>query len=191
MFRRGLLRRPFRPIAPIGEAGRLALRQANQLKDAGEYTQAAEIFERVAQRMEYQRRPNRAALLYLQSGHCHLLAAQPDSAVQLAKRGLSLLIHVQRWQAYSQRANLMAQELNRLGYTKQAMEIQTWLNQEVALRPDRLPDFAPAQPIQKPASRLPGKCPYCGATLRSDMAEWIDDANAECPYCGSAVQAAG
>ena len=33
MFRRGLFRRTLRRNTPIGEAGRLALRQANQLKD--------------------------------------------------------------------------------------------------------------------------------------------------------------
>jgi hypothetical protein len=189
MFRRGLFRRPFRPVAPIGEVGRLALRQANQLKDTGEFTQAAEIFERVAQSMENRRHPNRAAFLYLQAGHCQLLAAQPDPALQLAKRGLSILVQAQHWQAYSQGANLMVQELDRLGYTKQSAEIQTWLNQKVSLRPDQLPDIGHDQPIQKPASKLPGKCPFCGATLRADMAEWIDDTSAECPYCGSAVQA--
>ena len=88
--RRGPFRRSLRRTAPIGEAGRLALRQANQLKDAGEYTQAAEIFERVAQRMENRLRPNRAAFLYLQAGHCHLLAAQPDPALQRGgKRSLN------------------------------------------------------------------------------------------------------
>ena len=83
----------------------------------------------------------------------------------------------------------MVQELNRLGYAKQAMEFEAWLNQTAPVRPEHLPDARPDQPVQKPAPRLPGKCPFCGACLRSDMVEWIDDASAECPYCGSAVPA--
>jgi hypothetical protein len=173
----------------IGEAGRLALRQANQLKDAGEYLQAAEIFERIAQRMENRSLPNRAAFLYLQAGQCNLLAAKPDSAISLAKKGLSILAQAQHWRAYSQGASWIVEELNRLGYTKQSAEFQSWLDQTAPIRPERVPGIEPGQPIQKPVLRLPGKCPFCGATLRSDLAEWIDDANAECPYCGSAVKA--
>jgi hypothetical protein len=188
MFRRNPFRRPFRPTAPIGEAGRLALRQANQLKDTGVYTQAADIFESVARQMENRRRPNRAALLYLQAGHCHLLAAQPELALQQAKRGCSILAQVQHWQAYSHWASLMIQELNRLGYTKETTEFQTWLKQTAPIQPVHLPGIGLDQPAQKPTVRLPSKCPFCGATLRSDMAERIDGASVECPYCGSAVQ---
>jgi hypothetical protein len=189
MFRRGPLRRSLRRTAPIGEAGRLALRQANLLKDAGEYLQAAEIFERVAQRMENRLRPNRAAFLYLQAGHCFLLAAQSDPALIRAKKGLSILAQVGHWRAYSQGAVLMKQELNRLGYATQAMEFEAWLDQTGHVRTEHLPNAIPGQQPPKPTPRLPGKCPFCGAGLRSDMVEWIDDASAECPYCGSAVQA--
>jgi len=189
MFGQGPYRRSLRRMTPIGEAGRLALQRANQLRDAGDYIQAANIFEKVAQRMENRLRPNRAAFLYIQAGHCHLLAKQPDPALQLTKRGLSILAQLQHWLAYSQRANLMIQDLNRLGYTKQATEFQTWVNQTAPIRLEFLPGAEPAQPAQKPAARLPSKCPFCGATIRSDMAEWIDDSSAECPYCGSAVQA--
>jgi tetratricopeptide (TPR) repeat protein len=188
MFRRGPLRRSLRRTAPIGEAGRLALRQANQLKEAGNYSQAAEIFERVAQRMENRLRPNRAAFLYLQAGHCRLLAAQPDSALRLAKKGLSILAQVQHWRAYTQGADLMIQETNRLGYATQAAELQAWLKQTAPVQPERLPNIGTTQLAQRPTDRLPAKCPFCGATLRSDMAEWIDEASSECPYCGSTIQ---
>ena len=188
MFRRGLFRHPFRWTTPIGEAGRVALRQANNLKEAGEYIQAAEIFERTARRMENRSIPNRAAFLYLQAGHCRLLAAEPDPAIQLGKKGLSILAHLQHWGAYSKGADLIIQELNRLGYLKQASELLTWITRTAPVQPEQLPSIGQAQPVQKPPPRLPSKCPYCGASLRSDVAEWIDDASIECPYCGSVVQ---
>jgi hypothetical protein len=188
MFRRGLFRRSLRRSTPIGEASRLALRQANQLKDEGEFTQAAEIFERVAQRLEEQHFPNRAAFLYFQAGHCDLLAAKPDPVLQLTKKGLSILAKVHHWRAYSRGADLMVEELMRSGCTKQAADLRVWIDQTAPIRPEILPHAGSDQPVQKTAPRLPSKCPFCGATLRSDMTEWIDDANVECPYCGSAVQ---
>jgi hypothetical protein len=135
MFRRGLLCR----TTPIGEAGRLPLRRINQLKDAGEYLQAAEIFERVAERME-----NRLRML---------------------------------------------QEVNRLGYASQAAELRGWLEQTAPTPPEYLPDIEADLSAKKSYLRLPAKCPFFGASLRSDLAQWIDETSAVCPYCGSTVQA--
>jgi ribosomal protein S27AE len=189
MFRRRPIRRMLRRATPIGEAGRIALRKANQLNEAGEYIQAAEIFERVAQRMENRLRPNRAAFLFLQAGHSRLLAGQVDPSMLLAKRSLNILAQNQHYRACTQGANLMIQELNHLGHPSQAAEIQTWMHQTVPNQADQLPSTRANFPSQESIRRLPAKCPYCGATLRSDMAEWIDALSAECPYCGSTVQA--
>jgi len=188
MFRRRPVRRILRRATPIGEAGRIALRKANQLNEAGEYVQAAEIFERVAQRMENRLRPNRAAFLFLQAGHSRLLAGQVDPSMQLAKRSLNILAQNQHYGACIQGANMMIQEFNRLGHPNQAAEIQTWLQQTVSNQAGQLSITRGNPPSRESTHRLPAKCPHCGATLRSDMAEWIDDLSAECPYCGSTVQ---
>ena len=45
------------------------------------------------------------------------------------------------------------------------------------------------RPVQRGRRRLPPKCPQCGAPVRSDEVDWIDDASAGCAYCGSVVQA--
>lgn len=42
-----------------------------------------------------------------------------------------------------------------------------------------------SQPI--PGSRLPADCPRCGAPVRSDEVEWIDDTSVECAYCGGVI----
>ncbi len=186
MFRRGPFRRTAGPGGPIGAPGRAALIRANQLNEAGEYLKAAAIFERVAQRMENRLRPNRAAFLFLQASHALLLAKQVDQSMELAKRALALLAQYQHWRPYQQGGNMMVQELSRLGYAKQATEIQALLDQHKIAHPGGIQG---ARASQTPALRLPGKCPSCGAPLRSDMAEWIDGASAECPYCGSVVQA--
>ena len=35
---------------------------------------------------------------------------------------------------------------------------------------------------------LPAHCPSCGAAVRPDEVEWLDDITAECDYCGSPVR---
>lgn len=45
--------------------------------------------------------------------------------------------------------------------------------------------LAPALAVGR--GRLPGRCPQCGAPLRSDQVEWVDAQSAECPYCGGVV----
>jgi hypothetical protein len=35
---------------------------------------------------------------------------------------------------------------------------------------------------------LPTHCPSCGAALRPDEIEWLDESTAECAYCGSPVR---
>jgi len=55
--------------------------------------------------------------------------------------------------------------------------------QQVPDQADRLEDTPKALP------RLPASCPFCGAPLRSDQVEWIDERRARCAYCGSPVKA--
>jgi hypothetical protein len=38
--------------------------------------------------------------------------------------------------------------------------------------------------------RLPGKCQGCGAPVRPNEVEWLDDSSAKCAYCGSVLQTA-
>jgi hypothetical protein len=35
---------------------------------------------------------------------------------------------------------------------------------------------------------LPTHCPSCGAAVKPDEVEWLDDITAECGYCGSPVR---
>ena len=35
---------------------------------------------------------------------------------------------------------------------------------------------------------LPTHCPSCGAAMKPDEVEWLDEITAECGYCGSPVR---
>ncbi|HEX9117672.1 MAG TPA: hypothetical protein VGA61_16500, partial [Anaerolineae bacterium] len=42
-------------------------------------------------------------------------------------------------------------------------------------------------PAPSPRRVLPTHCPGCGAPLRPDEVDWLDEMTATCEYCGSPV----
>lgn len=190
MFRRGPLRRAARMVRPrplvvLEERPRQMLRQANLHMERGEYQRAAEMFENLGRGAEARGMIQRAPHLYVQSARAHILAGQIAPGMELLRHGLKLLVNAGRLDVAHKNASLAIGELQRLGHTEQANQVQTWIDQAVKAHPEAVAAPAQAAPVQKP--RLPAKCPFCGASVRPDEVEWLDDATAECPYCGSSV----
>jgi len=52
--------------------------------------------------------------------------------------------------------------------------------------PGNVSTVPPVQEKSRPA--LPTHCPACGAALKPNDVEWLDDVTAECEYCGSPVR---
>jgi hypothetical protein len=98
------------------------------------------------------------------------------------RRGLTLFAsqgRFERMQAFGQRA---VEELSARGLTAEATEIANVLQANLPQR-----GIAAGGPAKKPV--LPTHCPGCGAPLRPDEVEWLDEATAECAFCGSPVRA--
>ena len=187
-------RRAFRRRAVFSPRGRAhqALVQANHLKDDENYEEAAEIFERLAKAAQDRGILKHAPFLYLQAAHCYLLASKTDRGVGLVSHGLRLLEKTQRWPALHKAGERSVEELKKLGHTEVAEKIQKWLDETLKDHPEASsPEYSYPYSAQKRIPNLPAKCPNCGATLRSDQAEWIDETTAECLYCGSAIKAEG
>jgi tetratricopeptide (TPR) repeat protein len=185
MFRRRPLGRRFRPIPP-GGGPRQALINANRLEESGHYRDAAEIFERLARGAEQRGILKHAPFLYLRSAHCYLHASNAEHAIDLMNQGLQLLENTQRWSALYKAGERSVFELKETGHAEAASELQAWLDKTLKDHPEAI---QAATAPSKPSLKLPSKCPFCGATVRSDQVEWIDEETAECLYCGSAVQA--
>ena len=176
-MRRGFgrpLRRALTPDVPP------LLRRANRMLSAGDYAGAAGAYEQLARAAEARGGP-RAPFFYIQAGRLRLLAGQADGIEQL-ERGLGLFAsRGQSHKAASVAARVIG-ELNARGLTAEAKRIAAYLQ-------ELLPDFeAPAEaaaPVRRPA--LPTHCPGCGAPLRPDEVDWLDDITAVCEYCGSPV----
>jgi hypothetical protein len=180
MFRRGM-NRPLRRamMAEIPPA----LKRANQLMAAGQYAEAAAIFEQFANGA-LQRNGPRAPQFFLQAGRARALAGQVPVGVAHFKQGMTIIANRGNFQHLQKAGNRIVNELNQRGLKAEAADLEAWLKQT-------LPGGFVAGSVSGPAQprRLPTNCPGCGGPLHADEVDWSDDVTAECPYCGSAVRA--
>lgn len=175
MFRRQIRKTLAQEVPPI-------LQKANFAFDKGEYGRAGELFERIAETAAARGGP-RAFIFFLQAGRARVLAGQATLGMPSLKRGLELL--AQRGQhARSHQAGMrVISELNERGLKKEASEIETFLK---TILPS-VPSFDSAKtPSERPV--LPTHCPSCGAAVRPDEVEWLDEVSAACAYCGSPIR---
>ena len=177
-FRRQIRRTMAPDVPPI-------LQRANRLLEKGEYHRAAEAFEQIADAAEKRGGP-RAPLFYLQAGRAWMLAGNAAAGLDHFKRALSLFAARSLPHKIQHAGARLIAELGQRGHAKEAEELKAYLHE---LLPGPI-DFTdpPTQPMKR---RLPTHCPSCGAALRSDEVEWIDDATAVCAYCGSPVRDEG
>jgi hypothetical protein len=178
-MRRGFgrpLRRMFAPDVPP------LLRRANQMLSAGDYPGAAAAYEQLARAADARGGP-RAPWFYIQAGRSLVMAGQAAGGVEQLERGLGLFAMRGQHPRASNIGRRIVQELTSRNLQKEAQQVTDYLRElvpgfgeEAASRPDM-------QPVKRPV--LPTHCPGCGAPLRPDEVEWVDDTTAVCAYCGS------
>lgn len=176
---------PLRPWArpQLEAAAQQALVRAHRLMEVGDFLNAAELYEQLARPHHDLGRPRQAANLYLQAGRARLLGGHIPAGVALIRQGMGIFAQIGAWERFEQVGLRAVNELRQLGQAQMAQELRAWMD---GLHPQ-------AAPIPETAHhpRLPLKCPFCGATVRPDEIEWIQDPNgeplAECAYCGSAI----
>ena len=188
-LRRRILRRPLAPVGPPPGGPRQALLHANQLMENGDYKEAAEIFERLADGAEKREMFRRAPYLFLQAARARLWASQVQRADELLYRGLNILVRTGQWNTLYRLGNTAINEYKRLEQQEAADKLQAWLDEALGDHPEATQPAStrPEKAIKR--ATLPGKCPYCGASIRPDEVEWLDQQTAECVYCGSSVKA--
>lgn len=176
-FRRGA-RRNFAPDVPP------LLQRANKLMAIGDYLGAATAFEQLGRAAEGRDGP-RAPFLHLQAGRARILANQNTVGVQSFKHAFGLLAQRRQFSRLHQTGVRVVSELIEHGLTTEAAEVDAWVKALIPLKSagTSMPSEAPAK---KPI--LPTHCPACGAPVRTDEVEWLDDVTAECVFCGSPVR---
>ena len=174
MFRRQIRKTLAQNVPPI-------LQEANFAFDKGEYGRAGELFEKIAQTADA-RGGARAPVFYLQAGRARVLAGQTKLGIPSLKRGLELFAERGQIHKLRQAGNRVLTELMARGLNDESAEMETYLKKLSPSMP-----FIESIPAKRPI--LPTHCPSCGAALRSDEVEWLDEVTAECAYCGSPVRA--
>jgi hypothetical protein len=169
MFRRQIRKTLAQDVPPI-------LQEANFAFSKGEYGRAAELFEQIARVADGRGGP-RAPLFHLQAGRSRVLAGQAALGMPSLKRGLELFAQRRQFQRLQQFGMRTIDELNDHGLKKEADEISAWLKSV-------LPEATSFESLSK-RPVLPTHCPACGAPLRPDEVEWLDEITAGCGYCGS------
>lgn len=178
MFRRHLRRILFRPPGRSAQVDEIV--RAGQLLASGKPEQAAILFTQLANQMEALGRPRQAANLHAQAAHTWLDAGNEAHALQQAHMALDLLARLGMGRRMREFRRNFADHL------------QACNSQEVAQRFEQEAGFSPPSPVseaelQPKRGMLPATCPHCGAPLRSDWVEWIDDRSAACDFCGSTI----
>jgi hypothetical protein len=175
IFRRDR-RKAFAPnVPPI-------LQEANMAFEKGEYGRAAERYEKIAHIADA-RGGRYAPLLLLQAGRSRAFAGQAALGTPSLERGLELLAERGQFPRLHQIGTRIIAELKERGLEDEATNIEILLG-------TILPKSFSAEPKTKHPS-IPTHCPSCGAPLRPDEAEWLDEVTAECGFCGSPVRDEG
>ena len=175
MFRRNIRKSLAQEVPPI-------LQEANFAFSKGEYGRAGELFERIAEGADARGGP-RAPLFHLQAGRSRLYAGQTKLAMPSFKRGLELLAERQKFRRLHNAGMRVIAELNERGLTSEVTDIEILLK---TLLPVMSATETQETPTKKPI--LPTHCPSCGAAVKPDEVEWLDEITAECGYCGSPVR---
>ena len=174
MFRRQIRRTLAQEVPPV-------LQEANFAFDKGEYGRAGELFERIAETAAARGGP-RAPIFYLQAGRARVFAGQIALGMPSLKRGLELLSQQRLFLRLHRVKRRLINELRERGLEAEAAEIEAWMKSAESTAPE-----STADQVKRPV--LPTHCPSCGAGLRRDEVEWLDEVTAECDYCGSPVRA--
>lgn len=173
MFRRNVRKTLAQEVPPI-------LQEANFTFDKGEYGRAAELFEQIAQTADARGGP-RAPIYQLQAGRARLFAGQIRLAMPSLLRGLELFAQRKQFQRLHAAGQRILIELKEGGFTAEAAQVEGLIGGTTAI-----PE--PTVPSSTRHSKLPTHCPHCGAAIRPDEIEWLDEVTGECAYCGSPVR---
>lgn len=159
-----------------------ALQNAHRLMDAGQFGEASLAFYDLAKKAE-ERFPERAPFLYFEAGRAAILNNDNKKGVTHFRSGITLLATQQRYHRLRKAGARIVDELRERGLTAEAAEVES------VLRNNEQASAEKEAPASQKRAILPTHCPSCGAAMRPDEVEWLDDLTAECDYCGSPVRA--
>jgi hypothetical protein len=159
------------------------LRQANQLMDNGEPGTAAPLFAQLADEMRMGRHPRRAANIYARAAHAYADANDEQAAAAQARNALDLFSRLNMFQRTRVFFVNITHHLDNRGMRSSVDALQHDYGSSISNQP-----FQPSQPKEVQRGLLPTNCPKCGAPLKREDMNWVDENTAECEFCGSMIR---
>ncbi len=182
VLRRGF-RRAFGMQPPMPPGLIHGMVQAHRLFAIGQYAQAASMLENLANTARAEGLP-RTPRLFFQAARANWHANQAAHGMDLMRVALDMLAAAGALGIAVQIANMGTAELTSLGYPQEAENLR-----EYAAKIPGWKEAASAPPEDEgPRPVLPTHCIQCGAIVRSDEVDWIDEITAACAYCGSPIR---
>jgi hypothetical protein len=182
MLRRGF-RREFGmlPVLPLGMIQ--GLNQAHRLFATGQYAQSAAQLENLANTARAASLP-RAPRLFFQAARANWHANQVAHGMDLMRTALDMLVAAGALSIAVHITSMATTELTSLGHKQEADQLRDYTS--------KIPDWqeaaADVPSEDKPKPALPTHCTQCGAIVRPDEVDWIDEITAACAYCGSPMR---
>jgi hypothetical protein len=160
-----------------------ALAQAHQLFATGQYAQSASLLENLANTARTTGIP-RAPRLFFQAARANWHANQVAHGMDLMHTAVDMLVAAGAIGIASQITTVAMNELNTLGHKQEADQLQQYVS--------KIPGWGEAASTASPEAKakpvLPTHCKQCGAVVRPDEVDWIDEITAACGYCGSPMR---
>lgn len=157
------------------------LKRAHQLMGQGDYPNATLAFYELAKKAE-QNFPQHAPMLYIQAGRAAMLSGEQTKAMTHFRSGITLFGTQNRFARLEKIGNIIIAELRGRGLNAEANEIQEVIKNNLPSNTQR-----EILPTGKNIV-LPTHCPACGAIIRPNEVEWLDEITAACDYCGSPIR---
>ncbi len=110
------------------------------------------------------------------------MAGRAPAAIEILERGLGLFAARGQFAKVMNFGTRVAGELNQRGFSKEAAQISGYVKTLVPALSAADAGGTAKRPL------LPTRCPGCGAPIRPDEVEWIDELTASCAYCGTSVR---
>ena len=175
-----------RPVLPPAER---SLQRAQRLIRVGRFGQAAALLAGLANQLETAGRPKAAAELHARAAHCYVESGMVSAALAEASSALSSFKEAGLTGRFTRFEANISRKMQAHGMQAgaDALRAQYGLGREAQI------EVQPDSQVASPGRRLilAAACPRCGAPLRSDEVEWIDERSAECAYCGAVIEAQG
>jgi hypothetical protein len=178
-FRRRLMRRARMGMPTVDPK----LIEANRLFENGKFAEAAAIYADLAENALIKNIPQ-TPHLYLMAGTAQMKAGEIKNAISMFKRGLGIIIERKKWGHLHKASENTILRMKSNGFTKQAVELQTWLDEQVPNDVKALTIWNKKTSGFSQKKELPTHCPACGGPVNPKELEWIGS-NTNCNYCGT------